>query len=102
MRITLHLALLIMGVMLVMPASVAAAPRHRCVKATAKGTGPTEKIARFQVYEGLLQTISLSLWSQWMADGTTPGYVVKGVKYACNSGVGLGILCRGKATICKK
>lgn len=80
-------------------ADVDAAPR--CVSKTAHGTGPSERIARFQVYEGLLKSVDLGAWSQWMIDGRTPGWKVGRPVYVCRNGAGLGVSCRGRATICK-
>lgn len=79
--------------------AVDAAPR--CASKTADGTGPNEKVARFQAYEGVLKSVSLSTWSHWMLDGTTPGYQVSRPSYVCRNGAGLGVSCRSRATICK-
>lgn len=73
----------------------------RCSVNSADGTGPDDKVAKFQVYEGLLKSVGWSTWSQWMLDGSTPGYKVGRPVYICKTGVGLGVSCRGKATICK-
>lgn len=81
------------------PTSVDAATR--CSTKTASGTGPDEKVAKFQVYEGLLKSVDWSAWSQWMLDGSTPGYKVGKPQYVCRQGLGLGVSCRGRATICK-
>jgi hypothetical protein len=78
---------------------VDAAPR--CVVKMADGTGPTEKVAKFQVYEGLLKSVDWGAWSQWMLDGSTPGWRVGRPVYVCRTGTGLGVSCRGKATLCK-
>ena len=75
---------------------------HRCENAAANGTGITEKIAKFQVYEGLLQATDMALWAEWIANGKTPGHTIKPVKYVCHAGSGLGIFCRGTTTICKR
>jgi hypothetical protein len=75
---------------------------RQCSQVAASGTGVSETIAKFQVYEGLLQSAGVGLWAAWMADGTTPGYAVKAVKYNCVNGTGLGVTCRGRATICKR
>ena len=72
----------------------------RCASKTASGTGPTEDVAKFQVYEGLLASIDGGLWSAWMATGTTPGYRVGKPVYTCRKGMGLGVSCRARATIC--
>ena len=73
----------------------------RCVAKTSEGTGANEKVAKFQVYEGLLKSVDWGVWSQWLVDGTTPGYRVSQPTYVCRSGVGLGVSCRGRAKICK-
>jgi hypothetical protein len=75
---------------------------HHCADTNANGTGPSEKIAKFQVYEGLLQSIDMALWAEWMVSGTTQGYAIKSVNYECHKDRGLGISCRGKTTICKR
>lgn len=73
----------------------------RCVVKNADGTGPNEKVAKFQVYEGLLKSVDTGLWSEWMITGATPGYRVKSPVYVCRQGQGLGVSCRGRTTICK-
>ena len=80
--------------------AVHAAPTS-CGVHSADGTGISDKAAKFQVYEGLLQSTDWGLWSQWMASGTTPGYKVMPVKFHCDKGTGLGVTCRGKTKICK-
>ncbi|MFN0217894.1 MAG: hypothetical protein ACKVP4_03655 [Hyphomicrobium sp.] len=79
------------------PASAAGA----CTQKAAEGTGGTEESAKFQVYEALLQATDWGAWAAWMANGTTPGYKVSTPKYRCVKGQGLGVTCRGQATICK-
>ena len=81
------------------PSAVDAATR--CYVKTASGTGPTEDVAKFQVYEGLLRSVDVGLWPVWMANGTTPGYRVGKVAHTCRKGMGLGVSCSGRATICK-
>ena len=73
----------------------------RCVRKTADGTGPNIKVARFQVYEGLLKSLDSGVWLQWLVDGTTPGYRVAAPTYVCRTGQGLGVSCRGRANICR-
>jgi hypothetical protein len=80
-------------------APVDAAPR--CSTKSADGTGPNEQVAKFQVYEGMLKSVDWGVWSQWMLDGSTPGYKVGKPVYVCRHGVGLGVTCRGRASICK-
>jgi hypothetical protein len=79
----------------------AAAAKRACVVRTADGTGISHKAAKFELYETLLQASDWSLWAAWMANGTTPGYKVGPAKYKCQTGTGLGVTCRGQATICK-
>lgn len=102
MKIALYLVLISASVGLTAPNSAAARSPSSCVTTTANGTGATEKIAKFQVYEGLLQSADMSLWAAWVADGTLQGYAVKPVKYHCDRGSGLGVSCRGRTTICKR
>ena len=73
----------------------------RCAIKIADGTGPDAKVAKFQVYEGLLKSVGWSTWSQWILDGSTPGYKIGKPVYVCRQGMGLGMSCRGRATICK-
>jgi len=87
------------AVAMLVPAPVGAAPR--CVIKTASGTGATEDVAKFQVYEGLLRAVDSGLWSEWMASGTTPGVRVGKPVYACVKGMGLGVSCSGRSRICK-
>ena len=72
-----------------------------CAEKVGHGTGNTEANAKFQVYEALLKATDMSTWASWMANGTTPGYKVKPVTYRCTKGTGLGVTCRGRASICK-
>src|SRR3990170_181943 len=78
-----------------------AAKSAACVMRSAGGTGPSQKTAKFQVYEVLLQDTGWDVWAAWMANGTTPGDKVKPVKYNCIKGTGLGVTCHGQTTICK-
>jgi hypothetical protein len=77
------------------------AGKAQCSIKAADGTGISEKAAKFQVYEALLQATDWGAWASWMSNGTTPGYKVGTVKYKCQSGTGLGATCRGQARICK-
>jgi hypothetical protein len=77
------------------------AAKTQCAVKAADGTGISEKAAKFQVYEALLQATDWGAWASWMSNGTTPGYKVGNVKYKCQSGTGLGATCRGQAKICK-
>jgi hypothetical protein len=79
----------------------AQAARNACSVKSASGTGTSVTNAKFQVYEGLLKAADWNAWASWMADGSTPGYAIKHVKYVCHSGSGLGVTCSGKARICK-
>jgi hypothetical protein len=74
----------------------------RCSTKSADGTGPNIKVAKFQVYEGLLRAEDQALWSAWMTAGTTPGYRVGQPVYVCRAGMGLGVSCRGTAKICRR
>lgn len=78
-----------------------AVAKSACTARVADGTGNTQANAKFQVYEALLQATDMSAWASWMANGTTPGYKVKPVTYRCTKGTGLGVTCRGRASICK-
>jgi len=73
----------------------------RCFVKTTNGTGPTEDVAKFQVYEGLVRSVNEGLWATWMASGTTPGYHVGKPVFVCRTGIGLGVSCSGRAKICK-
>lgn len=83
------------------PVRQAEAAKGVCSVKAAEGTGPTAETAKFQVYEALLQATDWGAWAAWMSSGTTPGYKVNTVKYSCANGSGLGVTCRGQATICK-
>jgi hypothetical protein len=83
-----------------------AAEKHRangsaCSIRVADGSGVSENVAKFQVFEGILKATDVSLWATWMAEATTPGYAIKNVKYRCHSGAGLGVACRGQARVCR-
>lgn len=73
----------------------------RCFTKTASGTGPTEDVAKFQVYEGLLRSVDSGLWSGWMTSGTTEGFKVGKPVYTCSKGMGLGVSCTGRTRICR-
>lgn len=81
------------------PLDVEAAPR--CALKTASGTGPTEDVAKFQVYEGLLRSAGEGTWLTWLSTGQTPGYRVSKPVHTCRKGMGLGVSCRGRATVCR-
>jgi hypothetical protein len=93
-------AALAAGILLTTSVHHADAKGGGCVLKAAEGTGESEKTAKFQVYEALLQSVDWGAWAAWMANGTTPGYKVGAVKYHCSSG-GVGVTCRGQSTICK-
>lgn len=78
-----------------------ASARASCGVKAGDGTGATSKIAKYQAYEALLQATDWGAWASWMSNGTTPGYKVSRLSYACSQGTGLGVTCRGKAKICK-
>jgi hypothetical protein len=86
------------AVVAVSAAPVGAAPR--CTAKSAAGTGPTEDVARFQVYEGLLKSVDNGLWLSWLATGKTTGYKVGKPTYTCRGGVGLGVTCTGRTVVC--
>lgn len=77
-----------------------AAEAGTCVKKGAIGTAGSLEGAKFQVDEALLQAVDWGAWASWMATGKTPGYSFGPRTYKCGPG-GIGIQCRGSATICK-
>lgn len=79
----------------------AGAAKRACAIRSADGTGYSQSLAKFQVYEGLLKATDWSAWLSFMATGTTPGYKVAPVKYKCAKGSGLGYSCHGRTKICK-
>ncbi len=79
----------------------ATAEAKECWKKAAEGTAGDEKGAKFQVDEAILQATDWGAWATWMASGTTPGYNFGKRTYKCSKGSGLGVTCRGSATICK-
>jgi hypothetical protein len=86
------------GLMLGAAASVEA---KECVRKGAIGEAGSEKDAKFQVDEALLQAVDWGAWAAWMANGSTPGYSFGPRKYSCSKGGSFGWTCRGAATICK-
>lgn len=72
-----------------------------CFFKAAQGTNTTEEGAKFQAFEAILQATDWGAWAAWMANGSTPGYVVDKPKYKCTKG-GLGVECIGQTRICKK
>ncbi len=76
------------------------AEAKECFKKAAEGTAGDEASAKFQVDEALLQSVDWGAWAAWMASGSTPGYSFGPRSYKCSSG-GVGVTCRGSATICK-
>lgn len=86
------------GVLVGAPVSAEA---KECVRKGAVGEAGSEKDAKFQVDEALLQAVDWGAWASWMANGTTPGYSFGPRKYSCKQGGSWGWTCRGAATICK-
>lgn len=81
--------------------SVLTAEAKQCFKKGAIGEAGSEKDAKFQVDEALLQAVDWGAWASWMANGTTPGYSFGPRTYRCSKGGSWGWTCRGQATICK-
>jgi hypothetical protein len=81
--------------------AVATAEAKECVRKGAIGEAGSEKDAKFQVDEALLQAVDWGAWAAWMANGSTPGYSFGPRKYSCKKGGSWGWTCRGAATICK-
>jgi len=81
--------------------AAASASAKECVKKGAVGEAGSEKDAKFQVDEALLQAVDWGAWASWMANGTTPGYSFGPRTYRCSKGGSWGWTCRGQSTICK-
>ena len=81
--------------------AVASAEAKDCMRKGAIGEAGSEKDAKFQVDEALLQAVDWGAWASWMANGSTPGYSFGPRKYSCKKGGTWGWTCRGSATICK-
>jgi hypothetical protein len=81
--------------------AVATAEAKECVRKGAIGEAGSEKDAKFQVDEALLQAVDWGAWAAWMSNGSTPGYSFGPRKYSCKKGGSWGWTCRGAATICK-
>ena len=88
----------VIGLML---GAAASADAKTCDKKGAIGEAGSEKDAKFQVDEALLQAVDWGAWASWMANGTTPGYTFGPRTYRCQKGGSWGWTCRGQATICK-
>ncbi len=82
-------------------AGAASADAKTCMKKGAIGEAGSEKDAKFQVDEALLQAVDWGAWASWMANGSTPGYSFGPRTYRCSQGGSFGWTCRGQATICK-
>lgn len=80
---------------------VGAAEAKTCFKKAGTGEGASEKDAKFQVDEVLLQATDWGAWAAWMANGSTPGYTFGPRSYKCGKGGSWGVKCYGQATICK-
>ncbi len=93
----LAMALAVAGTVL----AVSPADAKDCVKKGAVGEASSEKDAKFQVDEALLQAVDWGAWAAWMANGSTPGYSFGPRMYRCSSTGSLGWTCRGQSTICK-
>ncbi len=78
-----------------------AAEAKTCVRKGAIGEAGSEKDAKFQVDEALLQAVDWGAWASWMSNGTTPGYTFGPRKYSCSKSGSWGWTCRGSSTICK-
>lgn len=81
--------------------SVVSAEAKDCMRKGAIGEAGSEKDAKFQVDEALLQAVDWGAWASWMANGSTPGYSFGPRKYSCQKGGSWGWTCRGASTICK-
>lgn len=77
------------------------ADAKECWRKSAEGTAGDVAGAKFQVDEALLQSVDWGAWAAWMASGSTPGYNFGKRTYSCKPGSGIGVTCRGSATICK-
>jgi hypothetical protein len=77
------------------------AEAKECVRKGAVGEAGSEKDAKFQVDEALLQAVDWGAWAAWMANGSTPGYSFGPRSYSCKQGGSFGWTCRGSSTICK-
>lgn len=82
-------------------AAAASAEAKDCVRKGAVGEAGSEKDAKFQVDEALLQAVDWGAWAAWMANGSTPGYSFGPRTYSCKKGGSWGWTCRGSSTICK-
>ena len=78
-----------------------AAEAKTCFKKAGTGEAGSEKDAKFQVDEVLLQATDWGAWASWMASGKTPGYTFGPRSYRCSKGGSFGWKCYGQATICK-
>jgi hypothetical protein len=81
--------------------AISAEAKGSCVNKAGEGTGNTEKAAKFQAFEAILQATDWGTWASWMSSGQTPGYTVSSQKSKCTKGTGLGITCVTQATLCK-
>lgn len=80
---------------------VGAAEAKTCFKKAGVGEAGSEKDAKFQVDEVLLQATDWGAWAAWMSSGQTPGYTFGPRSYRCSKGGSFGWKCHGQATICK-
>jgi len=56
----------------IMLGAAASAEAKECVRKGAVGEAGSEKDAKFQVDEALLQAVDWGAWAAWMSNGTTP------------------------------
>ncbi|MFM7083618.1 MAG: hypothetical protein ACKOW3_01255 [Hyphomicrobium sp.] len=91
----------VFSLILVTSIGVLTVQAKECFKKGAIGEAGSEKDAKFQVDEALLQAVDWGAWASWMANGTTPGYSFGPRTYRCSKGGSWGYTCRGQATICK-
>ena len=81
--------------------AAATANAKSCVTKGAVGEAGSEKDAKFQVDEALLQAVDWGAWAAWMSTSQTPGYSFGPRSYHCSAGGSFGWKCHGQSTICK-
>jgi hypothetical protein len=71
-----------------------------CVTKGAIATAENEKSAKWYALETMVQSVSWSLWPNFVATNTVDGYTIRNERYKC-TGEGGGTTCRATATFCK-
>jgi hypothetical protein len=85
---------------LVLAGLIGAASAHAaCVTKGAVATSADAKAAKWYAMETMVQSVSWTLWPEFVATSKVAGYKVSGERYKCKPD-GIGVTCQARATFC--